>query len=60
MRSKRVGTLAGCGFLAATIAPSLACSYDKQAFSEPRPPRQTAQARLPPPNAQQPPADVKQ
>jgi hypothetical protein len=60
MRSKLVGLLLGCGLLAATMAPSLACSYNTQASSEAQPPQQTAQAQLPPTNAQQPPADMKE
>ncbi len=60
MSLKLVGLLLGCGLLATTVAPSLACDYNRQASSEVQPPQQTAQAQLPPANVQQPPADMKE
>jgi hypothetical protein len=44
MRSKLLGILVGCGLVAATIAPALACQYQNNASAEQRPPEQTAQA----------------
>ena len=46
MRSKLIGVLLGCGLLAATVAPALACSYTTQASSDTQP-QQTAQAQQP-------------
>ena len=45
MRSKIIGLLFGCGLVAATIVPALACSYHTQASSDQNKPEQTAQAQ---------------
>jgi len=47
MRSKLIGLLLGCGLLAATVAPALACSYNTQASSDTQAPQQTAQSQQP-------------
>jgi hypothetical protein len=47
MRSKLIGLLLGCGLLAASVAPALACSYNTQASSDTQAPQQTAQAQQP-------------
>jgi hypothetical protein len=43
MRSKLLGLLLGCGLVAATIAPALACQYQTNASNNQPPPQQTAQ-----------------
>ena len=45
MRSKIIGFVVGCGLVAATIVPALACSYHTQASSDQNKPQQTAQAQ---------------
>ena len=45
MRSKFIGFVVGCGLVAATIVPALACSYNTQASSDQNKPQQTAQAQ---------------
>jgi hypothetical protein len=60
MRSKLIGLLLGCGVLAATVAPTLACSYKTQASSDTQPPQQTAQAQLPPASVQPPPTNAQE
>jgi len=47
MRSKLIGLLLGCGLLAASVVPTLACSYNTQASSDTQAPQQTAQAQQP-------------
>ncbi|MGO8799708.1 MAG: hypothetical protein ACLQE9_18275 [Roseiarcus sp.] len=44
MRSKLMGVLLGCGLLAATVVPALACNYTN-ASTETQAPQQTAQAQ---------------
>ena len=43
MRTKLLGLVLGCGLVAATVVPALACPY--QASSNDKPPQQTAQAQ---------------
>ena len=45
MRSKIIGFIVGCGLVAATALPALACSYHTQASSDQNKPEQTAQAQ---------------
>ena len=45
MRSKLVGLLLGCGLLAATVVPALACPYNTNASADTQAPQQTAQAQ---------------
>ena len=45
MRSKSIGIAVGCGLVAATIVPALACAYHTQASSDQNKPQQTAQAQ---------------
>ena len=45
MRTKLIGFLLGCGLLAATAGPSLACAFHDQASSDTQ--QQTAQAQQP-------------
>jgi len=49
MRTKLLAILAGCGLVAATIAPALACDYQTNAANDKATPQQTAQAQTPPP-----------
>jgi hypothetical protein len=44
MRAKLVGLVLGCGLMAATVAPALACSFNTQASSDDQA-QQTAQAQ---------------
>jgi hypothetical protein len=51
MRSKLLAVLIGCGLVAATIAPALACDYGKtNATNDKAPPQQTAQSQTPAPS----------
>ena len=53
MRTKLLAILAGCGLVAATIAPALACNYQTNASNDTSTAQQTAQAQTPaPPPAQ--------
>ena len=46
MRSKLLAVLVGCGLIAATIAPALACDYNKtNATDDKATPQQTAQSQ---------------
>ena len=46
MRSKLLAVLVGCGLVAATIAPALACDYSKtNATNDKAAPQQTAQSQ---------------
>ena len=49
MRTKLLAILAGCGLVAATIAPALACNYQTNASNDQTTPQQTAQAQTPAP-----------
>jgi len=45
MRTKLLAILVGCGLVAATIAPALACQYQTNASNYQQAPQQTAQAQ---------------
>jgi hypothetical protein len=49
MRSKLLAVLVGCGLVAATVAPALACDYRTNATNDKAPPQQTAQSQTPAP-----------
>jgi hypothetical protein len=44
MRTKLLAILLGCGLVAATLAPAVACQYQTNASNDKSPPAQTAQA----------------
>lgn len=44
MRTKLMGLILGCGLVAATVVPALACAFHDQQASEQKP-QQTAQAQ---------------
>lgn len=49
MRSKLLAILVGCGLVAATIAPAIACDYKTNATNDQAAPQQTAQSQTPAP-----------
>ena len=52
MRTKLLAILLGCGLVAATAVPSLACNYQTNASNDKSTPQQTAESQQTPPPAE--------